>query len=253
MSKEDESIKNELLLHFELIGRIELHPSISNRPFPSLAKSLIENYTFPQFKFPEDSVHQFVKSNDIICSTTLIECIDVVLDPKPLVKSQTMIYCSAPDVHQIVLSPSYYFEVTFEHAPNSVIRNPNDSSFQDDESGVMNVVAVGLASSGYIPGQMLGWNKKSIGLHSDDGNLFKDGDNETVCGATTYGETLGCGYTPKTHTAFFTRCGKLVKETEVSFTDVHLALSINSVDAFRVNIGKSPFVFDLFDYINKKK
>ncbi|KAJ8111383.1 hypothetical protein ONZ43_g5633 [Nemania bipapillata] len=97
----------------------------------------------------------------------------------------------------------YYFEVTLDAVGNGSM-------------------AIGFCDDRVSLNQMLGWGSGAWSFHSDDGNVFENGQ-ATRKGAKydkPYGEagiTIGCGVNFDTNTAFYTRNGVIIGR---AFTDI---------------------------------
>lgn len=123
-----------------------------------------------------------------------------------------------------------YFEVTIINAPET------NNSF----------LSIGLSERPVPSLHHIGWNKNSIGYHSDDGHLFigsYQGDQRLSLGFGTGGSIIGVGYYPN-GTVFFTHDGiRLEKTTKVDGI-LYPAIAATSHWSVELNIGKS-----LFSYI----
>ncbi|RUS32833.1 concanavalin A-like lectin/glucanase domain-containing protein [Jimgerdemannia flammicorona] len=94
---------------------------------------------------------------------------------------------------------AHYFEVT-------IVANPYYET---------TCVAIGLCTRPYPLFRMPGWNKHSVGWHSDDGNKFCDDSEGGLPYAEGFGEVgdvVGCGYLPAEGAIFFTKNGRNVGE-----------------------------------------
>ncbi|KAI8877913.1 SPla/RYanodine receptor [Backusella circina FSU 941] len=125
----------------------------------------------------------------------------------------------------------HYYEITIENtAPNVVL-------------------GIGLSTRPYPTFRMPGWNKFSIGYHSDDGHKFCD----DATGGQGYGppysngDTVGCGFCPETGNVFFTKNGTFLGFAYQALQRHHYFASIGSDGParVRVNFGKEPFRFNV--------
>ncbi|KAI8997645.1 concanavalin A-like lectin/glucanase domain-containing protein, partial [Pilobolus umbonatus] len=129
------------------------------------------------------------------------------------------------------LQPEHYFEVTVVSRPPQV------------------VMAIGLSTKPYPLFRMPGWNKYSVGYHSDDGHKFCD----DATGGQSYGpswdrqgDVVGCGYFPDTGNVYFTKNGSMLG---YAFTGLQKHCYYASVGAdgpcqVKINYGREPFRFN---------
>ncbi|KAJ3048159.1 Rsp5p-dependent ubiquitination, sorting of cargo proteins at the multivesicular body, partial [Quaeritorhiza haematococci] len=114
--------------------------------------------------------------------------------------------------------------------------------------------------------RLVGWNRYSIGYHSDDGRLFKnDGFSGRLFGRRYgKGDTIGVGYHPTRGSVFFTLNGKVVGsqtdgasssssseslrgsvcEGEGDRHPYHIAVSADGPCVLVVNFGQKEFVYE---------
>lgn len=124
----------------------------------------------------------------------------------------------------------HYFEITVRQANAEV------------------VMAIGLCTRPYPIFRMPGWNKFSVGYHSDDGHKFCDDatGGQPFGPSWTVGDTVGCGYCPHTGKVFFTKNGTLLADYAFSGLRRHNYFASVGVDGpatISVNFGKLPFLF----------
>jgi hypothetical protein len=110
-------------------------------------------------------------------------------------------------------------------------------------------VAIGLASRPYPNFRLPGWNKTSVGYHSDDGRKFLSDPTGGCDYAYPYdeGDTVGCGYEPATGTVFYTWNGTFLG---VAFSGVFAKALYPTIGAdgpckLEYNFGKKPFKFNV--------
>lgn len=94
----------------------------------------------------------------------------------------------------------FYFEVSLQASDSTT-----PATVDRDEC-----VAVGLGTARFqLSGSQPGWTNRSIGYHSDDGNLFRaTGHGRSYGPRFGDGDTVGCGICLLTHAVFFTHNGK---------------------------------------------
>lgn len=123
----------------------------------------------------------------------------------------------------------HYFEITVKGASPDV------------------VMAIGLSSRPYPIFRMPGWNKFSVGYHSDDGHKFCDDatGGQDFGPSWTVGDTVGCGYSPDTGHVFFTKNGTMIAYAFTGLVRHHYFASVGTDGPamIHVNFGKSPFLF----------
>ncbi|TPX32961.1 hypothetical protein SmJEL517_g03994 [Synchytrium microbalum] len=126
--------------------------------------------------------------------------------------------------------PFYYYEVTIaelQYAPTTT------------------VVSVGLATSLYPSFRLVGWNKHSVGYHSDDGRRFVDDPygGKDFGPPFTKGDTIGCGYDHSRMTIFFTKNGEMIGDCVGNVLyPYHMALGADGPCVLDVNF-EGPFKF----------
>ncbi|KAJ3097643.1 Rsp5p-dependent ubiquitination, sorting of cargo proteins at the multivesicular body [Phlyctochytrium planicorne] len=126
----------------------------------------------------------------------------------------------------------YYFEVTITEM--TVIPNPT-------------VLSVGLATKPYPPYRHIGWNKNSVGYHSDDGRAFhNDGfGGRLFASSFTKNDTIGCGYDPNRGAVFYTLNGTHLGDGSLgpAFHDFRIAVAADGPCSIFVNVGGRPFMY----------
>lgn len=109
------------------------------------------------------------------------------------------------------------------------------------------VLAIGLTTRPYPLFRMPGWNKYSVGYHSDDGRKFlDDGTGGQDYGPSwAQGDTVGCGYRPQEGTVFFTLNGRFISNAFSGLEPHHYFASIGAdgTAKIRINFGQTPFLF----------
>ncbi|KAI8638152.1 concanavalin A-like lectin/glucanase domain-containing protein [Parasitella parasitica] len=125
----------------------------------------------------------------------------------------------------------HYFEITVQQASPNV------------------VMAIGLCTKPYPIFRMPGWNKFSVGYHSDDGHKFCDDatGGQSYGPSWSVGETVGCLYAPETGSVTFTLNGMTAGQ---AFSGLMRHNYFPSVGAdgpaqIQVNFGRQPFKFNV--------
>ncbi|KAL7721229.1 B30.2/SPRY domain-containing protein [Entamoeba marina] len=104
----------------------------------------------------------------------------------------------------------------------------------------------------------VGWDKGSIGYHSDDGSLFnEDGTNPIQNYGKAYGgkngekNIVGCGYNTQTKEVFYTINGTKLQPIKINFENISAAIGLSEFDSITINYGDSPFIFNYCDEMKK--
>lgn len=125
----------------------------------------------------------------------------------------------------------HYFEVTVQQAGPDV------------------VMAIGLCTRPYPIFRMPGWNKFSVGYHSDDGHKFCDDatGGQPFGPSWTVGDTVGCLYSPETGNVTFTLNGIVVGQAFSGLVRHHYFPSIGADGPaqIQVNFGRQPFKYPI--------
>lgn len=114
-------------------------------------------------------------------------------------------------------------------------------------------VSVGMSSTkSMVRNHHIGWDKYTIGLHSDDGNVFKE-DGKVALPCTTPfgpGDVIGCGWNSMEKQVFFTRNGQFLKAFSYPHQVLNFGVGMKEYERLEINTGISePFEFDLCGYI----
>ena len=114
-------------------------------------------------------------------------------------------------------------------------------------------VAIGLTSDNYNLKRMPGWDKLTIGYHSDDGNIFYQNKKGTTYGPTfEKGDVVGCGVYLGNNTVFFTKNGHSygVATTHLPNQEWYPTVGLRGQNV-EVNFGSKPFEYDISTYYGK--
>lgn len=111
------------------------------------------------------------------------------------------------------------------------------------------VLAIGLSTKPYPVFRMPGWNKYSIGYHSDDGHKFCDDatGGQEYGPSWTVGDTVGCGYSPEHGRVFFTLNGRLIGDAFHSLEahSYYPTVGADGPATVSVNFGKEQFRYSI--------
>eukprot|EP00008_Paramoeba_atlantica_P013150 CAMPEP_0201476268 /NCGR_PEP_ID=MMETSP0151_2-20130828/1503_1 /ASSEMBLY_ACC=CAM_ASM_000257 /TAXON_ID=200890 /ORGANISM="Paramoeba atlantica, Strain 621/1 / CCAP 1560/9" /LENGTH=1405 /DNA_ID=CAMNT_0047856583 /DNA_START=104 /DNA_END=4321 /DNA_ORIENTATION=- len=108
-------------------------------------------------------------------------------------------------------------------------------------------VGVGLCCGDAPRDQQVGWFQNSYGYHSDDGNKFFNGSNDSFGPQFGRYDVVGCGVDLVTNEIFFTKNGMLIG---VAFEyplgmDLYPCVALSGPQQkVVVNLGQIPFLFD---------
>ncbi|KAH8552648.1 SPRY domain-containing protein [Umbelopsis sp. PMI_123] len=122
----------------------------------------------------------------------------------------------------------HYFEVTILETSSNI------------------TMAIGLCTRPYPSFRLPGWNRYSIGWHSDDGRKFcddPDGGQDFTEPWGKAGDVLGCGWDTDHGNVWFTRNGVIVG-TAYSDLSKHVFFPAFGADGYckvKFNFGKAPF------------
>ncbi|KAI7863503.1 concanavalin A-like lectin/glucanase domain-containing protein, partial [Spinellus fusiger] len=113
------------------------------------------------------------------------------------------------------------------------------------------VLAVGLTTQPYPLFRLPGWNRYSVGYHSDDGHKFCD----DATGGQAYGphwgqgDTVGCGFEPEQGNVFYTLNGHRIDDAYRGL-EKHFyfaSLGADGPATVRMNFGQTPFLYAIGD------
>lgn len=123
----------------------------------------------------------------------------------------------------------FYFEMTILFAPD----------------GATSFLSIGLAERPYPSGHHIGWNRNSVGYHSDDGHLFHQSYSGTskISPGFGIGSIIGVGYEPIGQTVFFTHDGQRLDLRMVVKGILYPSIAASSNWMISLNMGQSQFYF----------
>ena len=136
---------------------------------------------------------------------------------------------SVPICH-VSSDDSFYFEVAI------LEQGPGTNSF----------LSIGLTVAPTSPFHHIGWDRFSIGFHSDDGRVYRESHQNglTYADSFTTGDVVGCGYKEKEGGVYFTLNGNnLGAVTTGFFGKFHAAVAAIRGWRVRVNFGTEPFMY----------
>ncbi|EDR28928.1 hypothetical protein EDI_249480 [Entamoeba dispar SAW760] len=112
------------------------------------------------------------------------------------------------------------------------------------------VISIGLIENENVDRNAhVGWNKGTIGFHSDDGKLFnEDGNGVRFDEPYKEGDVIGCGYIHQLNCPFYTRNGKLIKVIPMKQEMNYFGIGLREYETVTINSGKTPFMFDLINF-----
>ncbi|GBB90293.1 hypothetical protein RclHR1_01720014 [Rhizophagus clarus] len=118
-----------------------------------------------------------------------------------------------------------------------------------EKSDDLTKIAVGLTTNPYPYYRLPGYNKFSIGYHSDNGNKYHNSQFNSQEYGPKWGEigdTIGCGYKPSSREVFFTKDGKYLGVAHTYGGDDHLwypTIGAEGSCKIDVNFGDSHTMF----------
>ncbi|RKP37787.1 concanavalin A-like lectin/glucanase domain-containing protein, partial [Dimargaris cristalligena] len=163
---------------------------------------------------------QFVLSSEINCMPQMDDRTELIF-----YGGENCVQTNLPIPKQ---NPVYYFEVKLHEKP----RETN--------------VAVGLATKPYPSWRLTGWNRHSVGYHSETGRVFHNNPFRGInLGEPCFeGDIIGIGYQPRSGTVFFTRNGRRYKSvTSGLLYDLFPTISADGYCILSANFGQRGFVF----------
>ena len=114
-------------------------------------------------------------------------------------------------------------------------------------------VSVGLSSTTtMVRNHHIGWDKKTIGIHSDDGRVFNENGKVALECTEAFGagDIIGCGWNSLNKTVFFTRNGELLQSFDYPHKALNFGIGMKDFEKIEVNNGESePFEFDLAAFV----
>ncbi len=109
--------------------------------------------------------------------------------------------------------------------------------------GINSFMSIGLTVKPTNPFHQIGWNRSSIGYHSDDGKVYVGSHQNGIRFGPSFSvnDIIGCGYDPISQCTFFSLNGNLLGHFKTSLSNAYPAVS--SIRGWRVqfNFGDSPF------------
>jgi len=142
-------------------------------------------------------------------------------------------------LHQVFIKNIIYFEATLKK-----------------ECSVKNCISIGFAlKSVYYQcvdlSFLLGWLDNSVGLHSDDGNIYYNSSKIRFVRVLRVGDTVGFGFDINNNVLFFVLNGILVYKIQEIYSNnfVPCIIADVNIDEFiMLNYGDAPFHFALQNY-----
>eukprot|EP00762_Andalucia_godoyi_P005234 ANDGO_06749.mRNA.1 Ran-binding proteins 9/10 homolog len=128
-----------------------------------------------------------------------------------------------------------------------------------DESGDNGSIAIGLSTPEFSLMGQPGWEPKSYGFHSDDGNVFAGkGTGSTFVTPGKQGDIIGCGMLFRRRTVFFTRNGVMLAVPPIpspiaeSPCDLYPTVGLHSPGEVAIARFEPPFAFPVENIIQKE-
>ncbi|KAJ1559620.1 hypothetical protein HK096_011614 [Nowakowskiella sp. JEL0078] len=208
-------------------------PPVTHEGPSEADKVYIRANGFQSFKFQSlDESWVRVSNNVIEFKGPIVGADACVLSLKPLLRlDHNRIDLTGKVGDKLDYKACVYYEVTIK-----------EMSFNP-----LTVISVGFATANYPPFRLVGWNKYSIGIHSDDGRVFENDKfgGRTFTGPFSAGQTVGCGYDPKSGRVFFTLNGVNIGEASKNPArhPYHACVGADGKAKLSVNFGEFPFVF----------
>ncbi|BFU20319.1 SPRY domain containing protein [Entamoeba histolytica HM-1:IMSS-B] len=114
-------------------------------------------------------------------------------------------------------------------------------------------ISVGLSSTKtMIRNHQIGWDKRTIGIHSDDGKVFNENGKVGLNCTTSFGpgDVIGCGWNSTNKTVFFTRNGEMLDTFNYPHTVLNFGIGMKDFEKIEINTGeREPFEFDLCSFV----
>lgn len=114
--------------------------------------------------------------------------------------------------------------------------------------GFNSFMAIGLSIKPTNPFHQIGWNRSSIGYHSDDGKVYIGTHQNGISfgPSFTVNDIIGCGYDLKSQCAFFSLNGNLLGHFKAPLSNAYPAVSAITDWRLQINFGESPFQYTAF-------
>ncbi|RIA93401.1 concanavalin A-like lectin/glucanase domain-containing protein [Glomus cerebriforme] len=210
------------------------HPPNENLPTPKEIENIILQDGYKAWKF---------KVEDIISQRTFISddgrTVEFYKRKRGSKYDDIMIQTNYPffipdirivDFDEIELDIVHYFEITL------LSKISKDST-----------IAIGTSTKPYPYFRLPGWNKNSVGYHSDDGRKFWNDE----FGGRNYGpewgklgDVIGCGYKPKTGEVFFTKNGTFLGIAFAGLRHIwYPTIGSDGNIKMKINFGEESFVY----------
>lgn len=158
---------------------------------------------------------------------------------KPLEDYDTTIQAT----HPFLLLNEYKYDSNYAHLQN--LNHYFEITILQASPAV--VMAIGLSTRPYPLFRMPGWNKFSVGYHSDDGHKFCD----DATGGQPFGpswsinDVLGCGYCPENGNVFFTKNGQFLGYAFQGLKKhaYFASIGVDGPATVKINFGREAFVY----------
>eukprot|EP01091_Cochliopodium_minus_P002181 TRINITY_DN12066_c0_g1_i1.p1 TRINITY_DN12066_c0_g1~~TRINITY_DN12066_c0_g1_i1.p1 ORF type:complete len:176 (+),score=53.48 TRINITY_DN12066_c0_g1_i1:331-858(+) len=115
------------------------------------------------------------------------------------------------------------------------------------------IIAIGIATKNMLKDNFVGWDKNTIGYHSDDGTIREEDESTGNVMVEAYyeGDTVGLGIDWDRKAKFVTKNGKIldVRQQNLAMQVYYAVVSMQIGDVAQVNFGETNFVFDIQQYV----
>ena len=144
----------------------------------------------------------------------------------------------------LVLSNVFYYEITIEE----LAFRPIWDNW---------CISIGFGKIGTNVMKQIGWERYSIGYHSDDGKIFYQ--NKVIKQASKWkeGDTVGCGIIygeNDKNIIFFTKNGKIINKLlniSLNNTNYYPIIGLDSTFSIKINFSRQSFKFDIEKFIQQ--
>ena len=183
----------------------------------------------------DGNVIRKIKNNYVYGTTVIYSPMFFVLDEPRTYNINGKIKTIECSYYEVTVSSYSIISVGIVNGSRYIFNDPNDDGYE------------------FCNGRHIGWDDNSIGIHSDDGNVYSPCMNpptENVC--KPYGleiekeNVVGCGFRQKDHVVFFTLNGeKIFSKSLFSFSSLNAAIGLEQFDTLKINYGDEPFKYKL--------
>ena len=207
----------------------------------SLPSFLVSRHSFPRSGklnchiIPKEDVQMIANiipsSSDPFSPATVMSNGTEIIFPDNGFEMARSALSSVPICH-LSSNDSFYFEI----------------SILEQGEGTNSFLSMGLTVSPASPFHHIGWDRFSIGFHSDDGRVYKESHQNGLTYAdpfTTGAVVVGCGYEASEGLVYFTLNGSSLGTAATGFFGKFYA-AVAAIRGWRVsvNFGTEPFMYE---------